>query len=105
VVYHEANGIITEARSPVGRGTDLLSNPVIAEVAAEHGVSPAQAILAWQVRVGALPIPKSKSVARQRENLDVFGVVLTEANMARIGSLARPDGRLANQDPSLYQEF
>jgi diketogulonate reductase-like aldo/keto reductase len=105
VAYHEAHGIITEAWSPLGRGTDLLANPVIAEVAAEHGVSPAQAILAWQVRVGALPIPKSKSVERQRENLDVFDVVLTDENMERIASLARVDGRVANQDPSVYQEF
>jgi diketogulonate reductase-like aldo/keto reductase len=105
VAYHEANGIITEAWSPLGRGTDLLANPVIAAVAAEHGVTSAQAILAWHVRVGALPIPKSRSLERQRENLDVFDIALSDEDMARIGSLARPDGRLANQDPSLYQEF
>jgi diketogulonate reductase-like aldo/keto reductase len=105
LAYHQAHGIITESWSPLGRGTDLLANPVIAEVAAEHHVTPAQAILAWHVRVGALPIPKSKSVERQRENLDVFDVGLSDENMERIGSLARPDGRLANQDPSVYQEF
>ncbi len=105
LAYHVANGIITESWSPLGRGTDLLANPVIAAVAAEHGVTPAQVVLAWHVRVGAVPIPKSKSIERQRENLDVFGVALTDENMERIGSLARRDGRVANQDPSVYQEF
>jgi diketogulonate reductase-like aldo/keto reductase len=105
VAYHRANGIITEAWSPLGRGTDLLANPVIAAVAAEHDVAPAQVILAWQLRVGALPIPKSKSVARLRENLDVFDIALTDQDMEQIASLARPDGRLANQDPAVYQEF
>jgi diketogulonate reductase-like aldo/keto reductase len=105
LAYHAANGIVTESWSPLGRGTDLLSNPVIVAVAAEHDVTPAQAILAWHVRVGALPIPKSKSLERQRENLDVFEVALTDEDMERIGSLARPDGRVANQDPSVYQEF
>ena len=105
LAYHVANGIITESWSPLGRGTDLLANPVIAAVAAEHGVTPAQVVLAWHVRVGAVPIPKSKSIERQRENLDVFDVALTDENMERIGSLARRDGRVANQDPSVYQEF
>ena len=105
VAYHRANGIITESWSPLGRGTDLLANPVIAAVAAEHDLTPAQAILAWHVRIGALPIPKSRSVERQRENLDVFDVALTDENMERIGSLARRDGRVANQDPAVYQEF
>jgi diketogulonate reductase-like aldo/keto reductase len=105
LAFHRARGIITEAWSPLGRGTDLLVNPVIAAVAAGHDITPAQAILAWHLRVGALPIPKSKSFERQRENLDVFNVELTDEDMERIGSLARPDGRVANQDPSVYQEF
>jgi diketogulonate reductase-like aldo/keto reductase len=105
LAFHEAHGIITESWSPLGRGTDLLANPVIGAVAAEHGVTPAQAILAWHVRVGALPIPKSKSLDRQKENLDIFDLVLTDDDVERIGSLARPDGRVANQDPSVYQEF
>ncbi|MGB8196619.1 MAG: aldo/keto reductase [Acidimicrobiales bacterium] len=105
LTYHRANGIITESWSPLGRGTDLLANPVIASIASAHDITPAQAILAWHVRVGALPIPKSKSVERQRENLDIFDEVLTSEDMEKFASLARADGRVANQDPSVYQEF
>jgi diketogulonate reductase-like aldo/keto reductase len=105
LAYHRENGIITESWSPLGRGSDLLSNAVIADIAAEHGVTPAQAILAWHVHIGALPIPKSKSVERQRENFDIFDISLTQNDIASIATLARTDGRLADQDPSVYQEF
>ena len=105
VAYHREHGIITESWSPLGRGSDLLTNPVIAEVAATHDVTPAQAILAWHVRRGTVPIPKSRNLERQRENFDVFDVTLDENDLERIGSLARAEGRLANQDPAVYQEF
>jgi diketogulonate reductase-like aldo/keto reductase len=105
LAYHRENGIITEAWSPLGRKSDLLINQTITTIASEHGITPAQAVLAWHVKIGSLPIPKSQSVARQRENLDVFDISLSQENMASINALARSDGRLADQDPSVYQEF
>lgn len=105
LAYHRENGIITEAWSPLGRGSDLLNNSVIAAIAAEHDITPAQAVLAWHVHRGALPIPKSKSLERLRENFNIFDVALTDRDLASIATLARTDGRLANQDPAAYQEF
>jgi diketogulonate reductase-like aldo/keto reductase len=74
-------------------------------IASEHSVTPAQAVLAWHVHIGAIPIPKSHSVERQRENLDVFDISLTKDNIDSIATLARADGRLENQDPAVHQEF
>lgn len=105
LAYHRENGIITESWSPLGRGSDLLTNPIITDIAAQHGISPAQTVLAWHVHLGAVPIPKSTSIERQRENLNVFDVSLTSDNIELIDTLARSDGRLANQDPAVYQEF
>ena len=105
LAYHREHGIITESWSPLGRDSDLLANPVIAGIATAHAVTPAQAVLAWHVHQGAVPIPKSRSAQRQRENLDVFDIALTGEDVAAINSLARPDGRLAGQDPAVYQEF
>ncbi|MGY0396459.1 aldo/keto reductase, partial [Lacticaseibacillus paracasei] len=51
------------------------------------------------------PIPKSAHLARQRTNLDVFDFTLTNEEMAAIDSLTKPDGRLKDQDPAVYQEF
>ena len=105
LAYHRENGIITESWSPLGRGSDLLTNPIITDIAAQHGISPAQTVLAWHVHLGAIPIPKSTLIERQRENLNVFDVSLTSDNIELIDTLARSDGRLANQDPAVYQEF
>ena len=38
---HAEYGIVTEAWSPLGNGSDLLQNPVLAEIAERHGATPA----------------------------------------------------------------
>lgn len=98
-------GIVTEAWSPLGRASDMLEDPVIAEVAAAHGVSPVRAILRWHVQLGVVPIPKASSPQRQADNLDLFSFELTDDEMARITGLGRPDGRTADQDPAVYEEL
>ena len=103
--YHREHGIITEAWSPVGRGSDMVEDPVVADVARAHGVTPVQAILAWHVARGVVPLPKSSHPDRQRENLAAADVELTADEVAAITGLARADGRLKDQDPAAYEEF
>lgn len=105
VEYHREHGIITEAWSPVGRGNDVAGQPVVGEIAAAHGITPVQAILAWHVARGVVPLPKSADPGRQRENLAAAEVVLTAAEVDAITALGRPDGRLKDQDPARYEEF
>jgi len=105
LAFHREKGILTEAWSPLGRGTDLLGEPVIGEIARAHGVSAAQAVLGWHVARGSIPLPKAATPARQRENLQIFDVGLSDQEIARISALGRPDGRLAGQDPAGYEEF
>ncbi|WP_040166537.1 aldo/keto reductase [Microbacterium gorillae] len=105
VAYHRERGIITEAWSPIARGNDVVGEPVVAEIAAAHGISPIQTILAWHVARGVLPLPKSADPGRQRENLAAADVVLTADEVDRITALGRPDGRMKNQDPAVYEEF
>ena len=105
LAYHRENGILTESWSPLGKGTDLLANPTITALAVAHDVTPAQLVLAWHVHVGTIPIPKSKSIERQRENLDIFAVTLLPSDVEQIATLARSNGRVANQDPAVHQEF
>ena len=103
--WDAAHGIVDEAWSPLGRANSVLQNPVIGEIAKAHGKSISQIILRWHVQLGVLPIPKSSDPARQKENLEVFDFVLSEEEMQKICALSRPDGRTANQDPSVYEEF
>ncbi|WP_241562417.1 aldo/keto reductase [Streptomyces hoynatensis] len=100
--FHAAHGIVTESWSPLGRGSALLGDPAIGEIARAHGITPAQVILRWHVQLGAVPIPKSGDERRQRENLDVFGFSLTPEEMAAVA--ARPQRRLGG-DPETHEEF
>lgn len=105
LTYHRDRGIITEAWSPVGRGGAVQTDPTVVRIAETHGVSPVEVILAWHVARGAVPLPKSSNPARQRANLAAADLRLSAAEVAAITALGRPDGRLAAQDPAIYEEF
>lgn len=102
---NERLGIRTESWSPLGKRQAPFGEPPVADAAAAHGVTPGQVILRWQVQLGSIPIPKSATPERQRENLDVFGFELSDAEMAAITGLARPDGRLFGGDPDTHEEM
>lgn len=101
--FHAAHGIRTESWSPLGRGSELLTDPVVTRVAAAHGVTPAQAVLRWHVQRDATPIPKSGHPDRQRQNADVFGFTLTDGDLAALDGLSR--GRLRDLDPDTHEEM
>ena len=85
---HELLGIRTEAWSPLGRG-QVLKDPVILALAAEHDRTPAQIILRWHLQLGNIAIPKASSSGRIRENFEVFDFELTPLDMSEIGGLER----------------
>ena len=96
--FGDAHGIVTEAWSPLARGR-LLQEPVLERIAARHGVSPAQVVLRWHVQNGVVVIPKSVTPERIRENIDVFGFVLDDEDLAGIRALAT--GERTGRDPRL----
>lgn len=104
LAYHREHGIITEAWSPIGRGKELLEEPVIAEVAAAHGISAAQAVLAWHVARESVAIPKASSLEHQKANLAAASITLDEAEVEAITALGRADGRLFDADPRSHEE-
>jgi len=98
-------GVITESWSPLGKRQAPLDEAPVRAAAEVHGVTPGQVILRWQVQQGNLPIPKSATPSRQRENLDVFGFELDDAEMEAITALGRSDGRLFDGDPDSHEEM
>lgn len=64
-----------------------LQDPVIAELAETHGVTPAQVILRWHFQSGRSAIPKSTSATRIGQNFDVFGFELSKNELDRIDAL------------------
>ena len=100
---HDELGIVTESWSPLGRGTGLLEEPLIQQLAGKYGVTPARLVLRWHIQVGVVPIPMSSNPERQRANLDLGGFELSRETMDQISGLER--GRIWGQDPDEYEEF
>ncbi|WP_112277334.1 aldo/keto reductase [Lentzea terrae] len=87
--FHAEHGVQTEAWSPLGQGGELLSDPVVTEIAARHHRSAAQIVLRWHLQLGNVVIPKSVTSARIRENIAVFDFELSEDELAALSTLDR----------------
>lgn len=94
---HADLGIQTMAWAPIGKGL-AFDEPVVAQVAVAHDVTPSQVILRWQLQLGTIPIPKSVNPERQRLNLDIFDFELTTNEMQAISKLGKSK-RLFSPDP------
>jgi len=90
---HQRLGVATESWSPLGQGA-LLTDPVVAKIAAKHGKTPAQAIIRWHLDLGLIVIPKSVTPARIAQNLDVFDFKLDAEDLAAIAALDDAGGRI-----------
>jgi 2,5-diketo-D-gluconate reductase A len=92
--FHDEFGIVTEAWSPLGQGGSLLSDPVLTQIAGDHGRTVAQVVLRWHLQIGTVAIPKSSNPERIRENFDVLDFELSAEEIGRIAELDRNDGRI-----------
>jgi 2,5-diketo-D-gluconate reductase A len=84
--FHAEHGIATEAWSPLAQG-ELLDDETIAEVAEQHGKTPAQTILRWHLQLGNVVIPKSVTPERIRENIEIFDFELSDEEMSSFAAL------------------
>ncbi|MBD3782118.1 MAG: aldo/keto reductase [Micrococcales bacterium] len=98
-------GILTQAWSPLGKRQAPFDADPVAAAAEAHGVTPGQVILRWHLQIGSMPLPKSATPERQRDNLDLGGFVLTDDEVAAVTALGRPDGRLFDGDPDTHEEM
>jgi diketogulonate reductase-like aldo/keto reductase len=87
-------GIATQAWSPIGgvyaygpKNTSVLEDPVVTELAAKHGKTPAQVVLRWHTEHGFCAIPKSIKPHRIAENIDIFDFQLTAEEVAAVDAL------------------
>ncbi|WP_159501928.1 aldo/keto reductase [Microbacterium sp. 18062] len=102
------HGIVTQSWSPLGgtsnsgwggasKPNTLLSDPVIAQIADELGVAPAQVLIRWHLQNGLSVIPKSTDADRIRQNADVVGFALSGAQIEQIAALE--NGERVGFDP------
>lgn len=97
--YHATHNIATECWSPLGRSR-CLDDPVIAEIAATHGRTPAQVVLRWEVQQGMVAIPRSRSPKRIAENFAVTEFDLSADDIARLDALDQGKAGQLNPDPN-----
>ncbi|MEV0595882.1 aldo/keto reductase [Nonomuraea cavernae] len=98
--FHEANGILTEAWSPLGQGRGLLEDRALRVLSDKHNRTPAQIVLRWHIQVGNVAIPKSVTPSRIKENLGVFDFVLDHEDIAAIGAMNI--GKRLGPDPDAF---
>lgn len=84
---HAERGVAVEGYSSL-KNTNL-DDPVLAKIAAAHGVTPAQVVLRWQLQHNVVVIPKSARPDRIAANIDLFGFALNADEVASIDALAR----------------
>lgn len=61
-------------------------------MAKKYGVSEAQVLLRWGIQKGYAVLPKSASAERIRQNIDLFGFEIDDADMAAIEAMDRGEG-------------
>ena len=84
--YCKENDIVVEGWSPLGTGR-MLNNPVLIEIAEKVNRSVAQVCIRWCIQHGVIPLPKSVTPTRIKQNLQVFDFELDEDDMGRIDAL------------------
>lgn len=85
--YCREQNIAIQAWAPIMKGQ--LDLPVLTELAAKYGKTPAQIVLRWDLQNDILTIPKSIRPERIRENANIFDFELSADDMARIDALNR----------------
>ena len=88
-------GLAVTAYCPISRGK-VPGNEVLERIGKAHGRSSSQIALRYLVQQGIIPIPRTTTPEHQAANLAVFDFALTDAQMAEIAGLGKPDGRVVN---------
>ncbi len=97
-------GVALEAWGPLGQGNaNLLSDPVIVNIAQAHGKDVGQIILRFEHQEGAIIFPKSTHPERMKSNMEIFDFALTEEKMNAIRALDTGKGCFDRDAPGVAE--
>lgn len=99
--FSKQNGVVVEAWAPLCRGR-AFGNPVLESIAAKHGKTQAQVLVRWCLDKGVLPLPKSVTPSRIRENINVFDFALSADEIAAIETIEGVGRIGSNPDDAKY---
>lgn len=97
VDFCRAHNILIQAWSPLGTGK-MLTDKTLAAIAAKYSKSVAQLCIRWCLQHDTLPLPKSVTPSRIRENAQVFDFAISDADMATINAMPYFGGSGLNPD-------
>lgn len=101
VDYAKKHDMILEAYSPLGTGK-IFDVPEMQEIAKSHDKSIAQVSLRWSLQHGFLPLPKSVTPSRIKENTELFDFELSEEEMKQIDQLDGVVGKAKDPDTAQF---
>ena len=84
--YCNDNNILVEAWSPLGTGK-MLDNETLKIVASKYNKSVAQLCIRWCLQNNTLPLPKSVTASRIKENTEIFDFVISNEDMKTINAM------------------
>ncbi|WP_248399281.1 aldo/keto reductase [Bizionia sp. M204] len=102
VKFCKKNTIAVESWSPLARGK-VFGNELLQSIARKHNKSVAQICLRWITQHETIVIPKSNTLKRIEDNINIFDFKLSEAEMKQINELPEMgfSGELPNNWPEV----
>lgn len=97
IEYCKSKGMLLEAYSPLGTGK-AFGVKVLEDISAKYDTSVAKVCLKWSLQHGFLPLPKSVTPSRIKENTDIFGFELSDEDMESIDKLDDCCGKSTSPD-------
>lgn len=101
VEYCKAHSILLEAYSPLGTG-HVFEVPEMKIFVGKYNKSIAQICLRWSLQMGYLPLPKSVTASRIKENADIFDFELSGADVEAIAGLTDCCGKSTDPDTTSF---
>ncbi|GGG46001.1 aldo/keto reductase [Bizionia arctica] len=86
VAFCIKNNIQVEGWSPLGRG-EVLENELLKSMATKYNKSVAQICIRWALQNQVLPLPKSVTPSRIKENFQVYDFEISEADITAINNM------------------
>ena len=103
VQYCKEHGIQMQAWSPIGRRR-ILEDGLILELAGKYQVSPAQLCLRFLLQNDIIPLPKSSSMERMKQNMDLFHFEISEEDVSKLATMPQAGWSGEHPDPELAQK-
>lgn len=99
--YCQWEHLVVSAYSPLGAGS-VLQSELISTIAEGHEKSSAQVCLRWCLQHEIIPLPKSSSAERMRQNLDIYNFTLSEEEMGLLDTMPNFGAPVRNPDETNF---